>query len=99
MTFGLCRPKLGSMTIHLKPETEALIQEDLEAYASASDFVEQAVALLHEQKVWLRENRSDIAAKIEEGYASALRGDLVDGEDSMARREARKSAWMCQRRI
>ena len=55
------------MTIGLKPETEALIQQDLEragAYESPSEFVEHAVALLHEHEAWLSENRSEIAKKI-----------------------------------
>jgi antitoxin ParD1/3/4 len=72
------------MTIHLKPELEALIQEDLErgAYQSADDFVAQAVQMLHEHERWLAENRADIAAKIEQGYAQAERGELVDGEEA-----------------
>lgn len=89
------------MTIQLKPETEALIQQDLDrggAYESASEFVEQAVALLHEHEKWLAEDRSGIAAKIAEGYASAQRGDLVDGGESMARMEVRKQARMKLRR-
>ena len=63
------------MTIHLKPELEALIQKDVERgpYRSADEFVEQAVQMLHEQEQWLADNHADIAAKIEEGYASAER--------------------------
>jgi putative addiction module CopG family antidote len=58
------------MTIHLKPELEALIQKDVERgpYQSADEFVEQAVQMLHEQEQWLADNHADIAAKIEEGY-------------------------------
>ena len=57
------------MTIHLKPELEALIQEDVERgpYQSADEFVAQAVQMLHEHEQWLADNRADIAAKIEHG--------------------------------
>jgi putative addiction module CopG family antidote len=83
------------MTIRLKPELEALIQKDVERgpYQSADEFVEQAVQMLHEQEQWLADNRADIAAKIEEGYASADRGDLLDAEQVRARVNERKQAW------
>ena len=83
------------MTIRLKPELEALIQKDVERgpYQSADEFVEQAVQMLHEQEQWLADNRADIAAKIEEGYASAERGDLLDPEQVRAQIDQRKQAW------
>jgi antitoxin ParD1/3/4 len=83
------------MTIRLKPELEALIQKDVERgpYRSADEFVEQAVQMLHEQEQWLADNHADIAAKIEEGYASAERGDLLDPEQVRAQIAERKQAW------
>jgi hypothetical protein len=42
------------------------------------EFVERAVSMLHEQEVWLAQNRSEIARKIEEGYAAAERGEPLD---------------------
>jgi putative addiction module CopG family antidote len=83
------------MTIHLKPELEALIQRDVERgpYQSADEFVEQAVQMLHEQEQWLADNHVDIAAKVEEGYASAERGDLLDPEQVRARVNQRKQIW------
>jgi len=70
------------MTIHLKPELEALIEQDVERgpYQSVDEFVAQAVQMLHEQ--WLADNRADIAAKIEHGFRQAERGELVDGEEA-----------------
>ena len=83
------------MTIHLKPELEALIQKDVERgpYQSADEFVEQAVQMLHEQEQWLADNHADIAAKIENGYASAERGELLDPEQARAQVNERKQAW------
>jgi predicted transcriptional regulator len=37
--------------------------------------------MLHEQEVWLAQNRSEIAHKIEEGYAAAERGELLDPDE------------------
>jgi putative addiction module CopG family antidote len=83
------------MTIRLKPELEALIQKDVERgpYRSADEFVEQAVQMLHEQEQWLADNHADIAAKIEEGYASAERGELLGPEQVRAQVNERKQAW------
>ena len=84
------------MTIRLKPELEALIQKDVERgpYRSADEFVEQAVQMLHEQEQWLADNHADIAAKIEEGYASAERGTLLDSAQVRAQIDERKRTWL-----
>jgi Arc/MetJ-type ribon-helix-helix transcriptional regulator len=72
------------MTIHLNPELEALIQQDVERrpYESAEDFVAQAVQMLHQQEQWLVDHRSDIAEDIEHGFAQATRGELIDGDEA-----------------
>ena len=72
------------MTIHLKPEMEALIQKDVERgpYQSADEFVAHAVQMLHEREQWLTDNRTGIAAKIEHGFDQAERGELVDGDEA-----------------
>ena len=70
------------MDIRLKPEMEEMIRREVErgAYRSADEFVERAVALLHEEESWLAEKGSEIRAKIEQGYASAQRGELLDSD-------------------
>ena len=89
------------MVIELKPETEALIQRDVRRgpYLNVVDFVEHAVAMLHEQEEWFSENRPEIAAKIEAGYASAQRGDLIDDEAVRARTVERNRVWLENQRI
>jgi Arc/MetJ-type ribon-helix-helix transcriptional regulator len=91
---------LGGMPIELKPETEALIQQDVRrgAYQNATDFVEHAVVMLHEQEEWLSGNRAEIAAAIEAGYASAQRGALIDEEQVRLNMAARKQKWLAQSR-
>lgn len=42
--------------------------------------------------------RTEVAAKIEEGYNAALRGDLMDGGQLRARMEERKQAWTADQR-
>jgi hypothetical protein len=46
-----------------------------------------------EQEQWLAENRSEIACKIEAGYPSAERGDMLDAEQVRARLNGHKQAW------
>jgi len=80
------------MAIRLKPEIEALIERDVQrgSYQSSDDFVEEAVRQLHDQEEWLAENRARITAGIEDGYASAQRGELLTPEEVRSRLERRK---------
>src|SRR5712664_403327 len=87
------------MTIRLKPEVEALIEQDVERgpYQSSDDFVEEAIRQLHDQEEWLAENRARITADIEDGYAAAQRGEeLVTPEDVRSRLEHKKRVWTGQ---
>jgi putative addiction module CopG family antidote len=88
------------MDIRLKPEMEEMIRREVErgAYRSVDEFVEHAVTLLHEEEVWLAENGSGIRTKIEQGFASAQRGELVDSERARQEMEQRKSAWIAEKR-
>jgi putative addiction module CopG family antidote len=83
------------MTIHLKPELEALIQQDVErgSYQSPDEFVEQAVQMLHEQEQWFADNRAEIAVLIEQGYASSEREELLDPEQVRAHVAEHKRSW------
>jgi predicted transcriptional regulator len=49
-------------------------------HQTADELVEQAVSMLHEQEVWLSQNRVEIAAKIDKGYAAAQRGELIEAD-------------------
>ena len=88
------------MDIRLKPELEEMIRKDVErgAYRTVDEFIEHAVALLREQESWLAENASAIRAKIEQGFASAQRGDLLDADRVRQEMEQRKSAWIAEKR-
>lgn len=83
------------MTIQLKPEIEQLIQQDLAtgAYASIEDFVEQAVLQLHEQEIDLLARKEEISTMIDEGWAEAERGELMDADEVWAELEVKKKVW------
>ena len=89
------------MEIRLRPELEALVRQDVQRgpYTTVDEFVERAVAMLHEQETWLAENRTTIAAQIAEGYAAAQRGELIDAEQVRAQlNERKRSAFDKQQR-
>lgn len=83
------------MTIHLKPEQEQRISEALRsgAYKSADDVIDHALAMLVERDEWLAEHRSEVAGKIEEGYAAAQRGELIDADQVYRNLEEKKKGW------
>jgi antitoxin ParD1/3/4 len=79
------------MPITLQPEHERLIAEALRSggYQHAEEVIQQALELLHRRDAWLAENR----AKIDEGYAAAQRGELIDSGQVRAQMEEKKRAW------
>jgi putative addiction module CopG family antidote len=68
------------MEIRLRPELEALIRQDIQRgpYQTVDEFLEQAVAMLHEHEAWLAEHRTEIEKQIAKGYAAAQRGELLE---------------------
>ncbi len=80
------------MTITLRPEHEQLIAEALRsgAYQSPSEVIERALEILHEQERWLAENRT----RIEEGYAAAQRGELIDSAQVRIEMQDKKRSWL-----
>jgi len=84
------------MKIHLRPELEQLIKQDVQRgpYQTVDEFVEHAVSLLHEQEAWLAEHGSEIRERIEQGYAAAQRGELIDADQVRSRLDGRKRAWL-----
>lgn len=74
------------MEIRLRPELEAVIRQDVQRgpYQTVDEYIEHAVSMLHEQEAWLAAHRTDIESKIDEGYAAAQRGELLDPEEVRA---------------
>jgi len=84
------------MAIMLGPEHEQLIAEALNSggYQNSDEVIKRALELLRERDTWRNENRD----KIEEGYAAAQRGELLDSEQVSARMEVKKRAWLFDQR-
>ena len=88
------------MKIHLRPELEELIKQDVQRgpYQSVDEFVERAVSLLHEQETWLADHGTELREKIEQGYAAAQRGELIDSDRVRSITQERKRAWLADQR-
>jgi antitoxin ParD1/3/4 len=84
--IGCTQEYNSPMEIRLRPELAELVKQDIERgpYKSVDEFVEEAVSMLHEREAWLTQNRSEIAAKIEEGFAASQRGELIDADTARA---------------
>jgi putative addiction module CopG family antidote len=88
------------MKIHLRPELEELIKQDVQRgpYQSVDEFVERAVSLLLEQETWLADHGTELREKIEQGYAAAQRGELIDSDRVRSIIQERKRAWLADQR-
>jgi putative addiction module CopG family antidote len=88
------------MKIQLRPELEEMIKQDVQRgpYQTVDEFVEHAVSLLHEQETWLAEHGSEIRTKIEQGYAAAQRGELIDSDKVRSKLDEKKRAWLAEKR-
>jgi Arc/MetJ-type ribon-helix-helix transcriptional regulator len=56
------------------------------AYQNPGEVIEQALAIIREQREledWMLEQREAVAAQIENGFAQAERGELVDGDAAL----------------
>jgi antitoxin ParD1/3/4 len=82
------------MEIRLRPELEALIRQDVQrgSYETIDEYIEHAVAMLHEREAWLAAHRLEIEAQINEGYAAAQRGELLDPDAVRSRLSELKQA-------
>ncbi len=74
------------MNVDLTPELEQLVQTRLNSgrYHSASEVVREALRLL--------EQRDEVRNQIEEGWQSAQRGEVVDGDQVFDRLDAELEA-------
>jgi len=74
------------MILELKPEQQRLLDRAAQSGMSPEEVLDQAFAVIHEQygnEDWLLADREAIAAQIEEGFAQAERGELVDAEQAI----------------
>jgi len=84
------------MTIDLKPEQQRLIDLAVGsgAYRDLSEVLDQAFAIIREQlqlEDWMLDQREQVAAQIETGFAQAERGELIDGDVAIEQLRERRS--------
>jgi predicted transcriptional regulator len=87
------------MIVELKPEHQKILEQEILSGRTQEEVLDQAFAIIqaqHDMDDWLIENREEIAAQIEEGYAQAERGELLDPDQVrqmlQERRQNRKTA-------
>jgi antitoxin ParD1/3/4 len=88
------------MNVHLTPELENLVQNKVKTgrYNSASEVVREALRLF-EQRERIRElHLVDVRRKIDEGWASLVRGEAVDGHEFFAALERKEKEQMARKR-
>jgi len=82
------------MILTLKPEQQELLDRAAQAGMSPEDVLDQAFAVIHEQyrkADWLLTSRTVIAVQIEEGFAQAERGELLEPEQAIQILQERRS--------
>jgi antitoxin ParD1/3/4 len=87
------------MTIAIKPELERKIADKVKSgrYASADDVVADALEVLDRAEAAERLRTADIAAKAEEGWAPAERGEGMPADAAVARLWDRINRWRRER--
>jgi predicted transcriptional regulator len=81
------------MILELKPEQQKVLERAARSGMSQEEVLDQAFAVIREQyqnEDWMLADREAIAAQIDEGFAQAERGELVDAEQAIAILQDRK---------
>jgi len=74
------------MILELKPEQKKVLDRAARSGMSPEEVLDQAFAVIHEQyrnDDWLMANKKSFAAQIDEGFAQAERGELIEGEQTI----------------
>jgi len=81
-----------SMNVSLTPMLEQFVDTKVKSgrYNSASEVLREALRLLIENDQIQELHRKELNAKIDEGLASAARGEFVDGKEAMAKLRRRE---------
>jgi hypothetical protein len=74
------------LILELKPGQQEVLDRAAKSGMSPEEVLDQAFAVIHEQyrnDDWLMADKTGIAAQIEEGFAQARRGELLDAEEAV----------------
>jgi len=86
------------MILELKPDQQRVLDRAAQSGMSPEEVLDQAFAVIREQygnEDWLLAGKTAIAAQIEEGFAQAERGELLDADQAAQILQDRRT----QRRI
>jgi len=82
------------MILELKPEQQRVLDRAAKSGMSPEDVLDQAFAVIRDQfgnDDWLAADKDGVAAGIEEGFAQAERGELVDGDQAAQMLQERRA--------
>ncbi len=82
------------MILEIKPEQQKVLDRAARSGMSPEEVLDQAFAIIHEQfrnEDWLLADRAAIAAHIEEGFAQAERGELLDADQAIKTLQDRRA--------
>jgi predicted transcriptional regulator len=82
------------MLIELKPAQQKLLDRAARSGMSQEEVLDQAFAVLQQQygnEDWMLADRDGLAVQIEEGFAQAERGELVDAGQAVQILDARRT--------
>ena len=84
------------MIIELSPEDEALIRklQDSGAFSNVQEIIHCALETLEAGETWLLQSAGIINNKIARGLAELDRAEGISGEQSRARLQKKKAAWL-----
>lgn len=74
------------MILEIKPEQQKVLDRAAQSGMSPEDVLDQAFAVINEQygnDDWSMAEKKSFAAQIDEGFAQAERGELVDSEQAI----------------
>jgi antitoxin ParD1/3/4 len=82
------------MNLHLTPELEKLILNELDSgrYSSANEVVGEALRLLEQRDRNVEVYKDEIRIRVEEGWQSAQLGEFVEGDELFDRLDGELSA-------
>ena len=89
------------MAIDLKPEQQRVMDLAVGsgAYQDPGEVLDQALEIIREQlelEGWMLEQRASVNAHIEQGFAQAERGELIDGDAAIAMLRKRRAEQLKQ---
>lgn len=86
------------MDIHLAPESEKVVNEQLARgiFRSPEEVIERALEVLRSEDEWLQGHGDLIRDKIERAFEQFEKGEFLSAEESRADMDQRKSAWLSE---